>query len=252
MGFDVPASAYAQFMGRYAQPLAEQFLGLVGPQPGQRVLDVGCGPGTVTALLVERLGTEAVAAIDPSPPFVAAVRERLPGTDVRSGSAEQLPWADASFDAAVAQLVVHFMTDPVAGLAEMRRVTRPGGLVAASVWDHAGDRSPLATFSRVARQLDPAAPDEADLAGARAGHLAELFTAAGLSDVRAGDLTVRVRVAGFDDWWQPYTYGIGPAGDYVASLDDASRERLRARCAEALPSGPFEIEASAWVATGRA
>ena len=122
--FDVAADAYASFMGRFAAPLAEQFVDLVGIEPGSRVLDVGCGPGTVTAVLVDRLGADHVAAVDPSPSFVPAVRERLPDVDVREGAAEDLPFADASFDVAVAQLVVPFMADPVRGLSEMGRVVR--------------------------------------------------------------------------------------------------------------------------------
>ena len=181
MSFDVAAESYGRFMGRYSEPLGVEFVRLAGPQPGQRVLDVGSGPGALTALLVERLGPAAVCAIDPSEPFVAAARERLTGVDVRQGSAESLPWADATFDQALAQLVVHFMDDPVTALREMARVTRPGGLVAASVWDYAGARSPLSVFWSAVAELDPDHPGEAGLAGARPGHLAELFAAAGLA-----------------------------------------------------------------------
>ena len=139
MTFDVTAAAYAAFMGRWSQPLALGFADLAGVRGGQRALDVGCGPGALTEQLVARLGSAAVAAIDPSASFVAATRERFPDVDARSGSAEELPFADDAFDLALAQLVVHFMADPVRGLAEMARVTRPGGLVAACVWDHGGD-----------------------------------------------------------------------------------------------------------------
>ncbi|HVU92766.1 MAG TPA: methyltransferase domain-containing protein [Jatrophihabitans sp.] len=251
MGFDVAADAYGRFMGRYSAPLTGELLRLVDPQPGQRALDVGCGPGVVAAALVERLGAASVCAIDPSAPFVPAARQRLPGVDVRNGGAEQLPWPDASFDRAVAQLVVHFMADPVAGLREMARVTRPDGLVAASVWDYGGNRSPLSTFWQVVRETDPEHPGEAALAGAREGHLAQLFAAAGLADVQAGEMTVRVPMAGFDDWWEPFLLGVGPAGQYLAAATRARREQLRQRCAECLPAGPFEVEATAWVTTGR-
>src|SRR4051794_38429233 len=117
-------------MGRFAAPLAWQFVELAGCQPGWRGVDVGCGPGTVTGVLVERLTAGHVAAADPSPSFVSAVRERLPGVDVREAAAEDLPFPDASFDAALCQLVVPFMDDPVRGLSEMGRVARPGGVVA--------------------------------------------------------------------------------------------------------------------------
>src|SRR2546423_9229915 len=144
MALNVAADAYDRFMGRYASRLAAQMADLAGVAAGQRVVDVGCGPGALTAELVRRVGAEAVEAVDPSEPFVAAVKERLPGVDVQLAAAEKLPFADATFDAALAQLVVHFMADPVRGLGEMARVTRAGGVVAACVWDHAGDRSPLA------------------------------------------------------------------------------------------------------------
>ena len=241
-----------RFMGQYSEPLAVRFADLAGIGRGQRVLDVGCGPGALTAELVDRVGIDLVSAVDPSGPFAAAVRERLPGADVRQSPAEQLPFADAAFDTALAQLVVHFMADPVLGLREMRRVTRPGGTVAACVWDHAGDRGPLAAFWSAVRELDPAAGDESDLAGVREGDLADLFAEAGLEDTQSATLTVRVRHAGFDDWWQPFTLGVGPAGDYVASLSPDARAALRERCRHLLPVGTVEITAVAWAAVGRA
>ena len=184
MSFEVSADAYARFMGRWADPLAGEFSAYAGVRAGQRALDVGCGPGALTALLVERLGADAVSAVDPSASFVAATRSRLPGVDVRTGVAEDLPYDDDSVDVALAQLVVHFMADPVAGLTEMRRVTRPDGVVAATVWDHAGLSGPLATFWQAVRELDPAAPGEADLPGTRDGHLVELAAARGGSTSR--------------------------------------------------------------------
>jgi ubiquinone/menaquinone biosynthesis C-methylase UbiE len=156
MSFNVTAVAYGRFMGRYSEPLAVQFAEFADVRAGQQALDVGCGPGALTAQLVERLGADAVAAIDPSPPFVEAIHSRFPEIDARSGVAEDLPFADNSYDVALAQLVVHFMSDPVSGLREMARVTRPGGLVAACVWDHAGGGSPLATFWQAAHDIDPA------------------------------------------------------------------------------------------------
>lgn len=251
MTFDVAAESYGRFMGRYSEPLARDFVRVVDPRPGQRLLDVGCGPGAVSALLVEQVGAEAVCAIDPSAPFVAAARERLPGVDVRQGAAESLPWPDATFDAAVAQLVVHFMTDPVAALREMARVTRPGGLVAASVWDYAGARSPLSVFWDAVAEFDAGHPGEASLAGARPGHLAELFTSAGLGRFESGELTVRVTLSGFDEWWDPFTLGVGPAGVYLAAQDEQRQTELRERCARRLPDGPFEVSATAWLVTAR-
>lgn len=149
------ADAYDRFMGRYSVPLAPKLADLAAVAAGQRVLDVGCGPGALTAELARRLSPDAVAAVDPSESFVAAARERYPGVDVRRAPAEELPFDDETFDAAVAQLVVHFMSDPVVGLGEMARVTRGGGVVAACVWDHAGGRGPLGLFWEAAREIDP-------------------------------------------------------------------------------------------------
>ena len=246
MTFDVAAECYGRFMGRFSEPLASEFAEAVDVRAGQRALDVGCGPGALTAVLVERLGAAAVSAIDPSPPFVAAVRQRLPDVDVRAGVAEELPFPDGTFDLVLAQLVVHFMTDPVAGLREMGRVTRSGGVVAACVWDHAGSGGPLSPFWRAVRSVDPEAPDESELPGAREGHLAELARAAGLRDVESSTVSVTIRFATFADWWEPFTLGVGPAGAYVAALDDGPREALMERCAGELPPAPFEVSASAW------
>jgi SAM-dependent methyltransferase len=250
MSFQVTADAYHQFMGRYSEPLARQFVALVGARRGQRALDVGAGPGALTAALVETLGDDAVSAVEPSAPFVQALRARLPTVDARLAPAEAIPFPDDAFDLVLAQLVVHFMKDPVAGLTEMARVTMPTGTVAASVWDHAGGRGPLALFWRAARDLDPTVHDESDLAGAREGHLVELFGAAGLREVRGGALTVTIPYSDFDDWWRPYTLGVGPAGSYVDSLDPDRREALRRHCQQLLPPGPGVVEAIAWTAVG--
>jgi SAM-dependent methyltransferase len=249
MAFDVAADSYARFMGRYSEPLADQFVELAQIRRGMRALDVGCGPGVLTGRLATRLGAENVAALDPSPPFVAAARERCPGVDVREGSAEVLPFEDGAFDVVLANLVVHFMSDPVAGLREMGRV---GGLVGATVWNHATATGPLSTFWQAAKDLDPDAADEATLPGTGEGDLGALAREAGLRDIDEGTLTVTVPYAGFGEWWEPYTLGVGPAGDHVAGLDDAGRTALRARCAELLPDGPFEVDATAWSVVARA
>ncbi len=153
--FNVAAEVYDRFMGRYSTLLAPQMADFGGVAAGQRVVDVGCGPGALIAELVPRVGESSVSAVDPSPPFVAAARARFPGVMVEEAPAEALPFADDDFDAALAQLVVHFMADPVAGLREMARVTRPGGVVAACVWDLAGGRAPLSLFWDVARERRP-------------------------------------------------------------------------------------------------
>jgi SAM-dependent methyltransferase len=252
VSFDVPAESYGRFMGRFSEPLADEFVALADPRPSQRVLDVGCGPGALTARLADRLGPGQVVAVDPSAPFVAAVRRRLPAVEVHEAPAEHLPLDDDSVATALAQLVVHFMADPVRGLAEMLRVTRPGGLVAACVWDHAGGLGPLSLFWDAVHELDPAAPGESVLAGTRDGHLGELLVAAGADDVTTGRLDVTVPFRGLHDWWEPFTLGVGPAGAYVAGLDDAGRAALRDACAARLPEGPFELTSTAWTGTGRA
>jgi SAM-dependent methyltransferase len=250
VSFAVDAGAYDRFMGRYSVRLAPSFADFAGIAAGRRVLDVGCGPGALTTELVQRVGAAAVAAVDPSAQFVAAARERHPGVQVRVAAAEELPFADAEFDAALAQLVVHFMDDPVRGLAEMARVTRNGGVVAACVWDHAGGHTPLAPFWDAVHELDPNATDESRLAGGHEGHLTELCTKAGLRDVEETALSVSVEHATFEEWWEPFTLGVAPAGAYVTSLDSARQTELRERCQERLGAGPFAIDSRAWSALG--
>src|SRR4051794_28398496 len=179
MTFDVAADAYDRFMGRYSRSLAPQLADLADVRAGQRALDVGCGPGALTTELVGRLGAEAVAAADPSQPFVEAARQRHPGVEVAVAGAEDLPFEDGAFDVSLAQLVVSFMSDPTAGLAVMGRVTRAGGVVAACVWDLAGGKAPLSPYWRAGVEPDPGAHDQAGLPGARGGHLPAPFEAAG-------------------------------------------------------------------------
>lgn len=250
MSFTVAADAYDRFMGRYSVPLAPQLADFAGVAAGQRVLDVGCGPGALTTELVARLGADSVAAVDPSEPFVAAARERHPGVSVHRAAAEELPFGDDEFDAALAQLVVHFMSDPVAGLREMARVTREQGVVAACVWDLAGGDAPLSLFWEAARELDPDVDDESQMAGAREGHLAELLDEAGLHEIEATSLSNTVEHPSFEDWWEPYTLGVGPAGGYAAGLGPEQLARLREGCREKLPEGPFELTFRAWAARG--
>ena len=250
MTFDVAAEAYDRFMGRYSRHLSAPLADLAVVSHGLRAVDVGCGPGALTAELVKRLGPAAVAAVDPSEPFVAAARKRNPGVDIRRAPAEQLPFPDRTFDAALAQLVVHFMSDPVAGLAEMARVTREGGVVAASVWDHAGGNGPLAAFWQAAREMDPDVDDESQRAGTRQGHLAELFEAAGLREIEEAAHSASLEHPTFEAWWEPFTLGVGPAGFHVAGLDAEEQAELRERCRSRLPSPPFVLTATAWATRG--
>jgi SAM-dependent methyltransferase len=250
VAFNVAAEAYDGFMGRYSRLLSAQMAELAGVRSGQRVLDVGCGPGALTGELVARVGPENVAAADPSESFVAAVRARYPGVDVARASAERLPFRDGSFDASLAQLVVHFMADPVVGLREMARVTRRGGIVAACVWDCAGGTGPLGLFWQAAREFDAGARDESDLPGAREGHLGELFAAAGLREIEETKMSANLEHVTFEEWWAPYTHGVGPAGAYTVSLSRKRQVELREACRARLPEAPFTVSAVAWAARG--
>jgi SAM-dependent methyltransferase len=251
VSFAVEADAYDRFMGRYSAPLAPVFADFAAVADASRALDVGCGPGSLTAELVRRLGPAAVAAVDPSDSFVAAAHARYPAVDVRRATAEHLPFEDRAFDATLAQLVVHFFSDPVVGLREMVRVTRDGGVVAACVWDHNGRDGPLSLFWEAARGLDRDVEGESHLAGTREGHLAQLFAAAGLDAIEETALGITVEHPTYDEWWEPFTLGVGPAGAYVAGLDAIRQGELRERCRQMLPPAPFSVTARAWAARGR-
>lgn len=243
------ADSYDRFMGRFSRPLAQVFADRSDVRAGQRALDVGCGPGALTEVLIERLGLDHVEAVDPSPPFVAAVAERFPGLTVREGTAEHLPHADASFDLCLAQLVVHFMPDSVAGLTQMARVTRPGGTVAAAVWDLTpGARGPVSPFHTAVTEVDPTWVASQTRAGGARGELGELFRSAGLGQVRESVLTAEVAMASFEDWWEPFLQGVGPAGDYVAGLDEPALREVRERARRLLPDGAFTMQVDAWCA----
>lgn len=251
MTFEASGEEYERFVGRYLPELGPALADVAGVRQGQRALDVGCGPGGLTRELVSRLGAESVAALDPSASFVVACRERNPGVDVRLGVAEQMPFPDRSFDVALASLVVPFMQDPVRGVREMARVAPA---VAACVWDYTGGMQMLRVFWDAAVAIDPDAPDEKGLIGGSSGDLGRIFAGAGLREIEEGALDVGAEYTGFDDWWEPFEFGIGPAGSYCVSLDDERRAALREECRRRLgdPQAPFRAEARAWFATGNA
>ena len=253
-GFTAAVENYDRFMGRYATGLAPKLADAAGVRAGMRVLDVGCGPGALAVELAGRVGENNVAAIDPAAHFAAACRARIPDADVREGVAESLPWDDDTFDAATCSLVVAWMTDADQGIAEMARVTKPGGTVAAAMWDIPGGGLPmLSHFWRAAREVDPslADDDEQPRAGVREGDLVERFDRAGLQRVTGGTLETSVDYAGFDDYWEPFAGGAGPAtGAFYASLDDARKATLRDTVRASLPGGPFTLPARAWLALG--
>ena len=252
MGFAVSADAYDRFMGRFSAPLAVRFAEWAGVEPGMDVLDVGSGPGALSAALVDRVGSGSVSAVDPMPAFVEAVQQRLPAVRATVAPAESLPFDDGVFDAALANLVVAFMSDARVGVGEMRRVTRPGGTVAASVWQHSDGISPLTPFWQGAHRVDPDAVDEALMLGAREGQLTGLLEECGLTDVRAGALSVEVRFDSFEDWWQPFLYGVGPAGAYLTAQTADRQEQVRAACEDVLGPAPFTVVGQAWCAAGTA
>lgn len=251
MQFAAPAEHYDRFMGRYAPTLAVALADAAGVRFGMRVADVGCGPGGVTGELVARVGAANVAAIDPAPQFAAACRARNPGADVRDGVAEEMPWADGEFDATLSSLVIGFMRDPDQGVREMMRITRPGGVVAVCMWDIAGGgMTMLRIFWAAAREVDPDAYGERMMAGTVMGDIVQRFERAGLDDVTGSALTASADYEGFDDFWEPFTFGVGPAGEYLRSLPDDRRAIVREACRTVLPDGPFTLEARAWCARG--
>ena len=251
MSFEVAADSYTRFMGRFSGPLAVKFVDAVGVAPGQRALDVGCGTGELTRVLVDRLGVGAVAAVDPSAPFVDSLIDLYPTLTVKLAGAEDLPFADAEFDVVLAQLVVLFMADPARGLAEMVRTAKPGGLVGANVWDHGGGKGPLSPFWDAARSINPDAPDESHMPGVHDGELAAMLQRAGLVDITATELTVELHCHTFDDWWSPFLLGVGPAGAYVAALSVNEQSQLRDACKDRMGPGPFVAHAIAWTAWGK-
>lgn len=251
--FDKSGAAYDGFMGRYSKPLAVLFSDFSGVVPGKRALDLGCGPGALTRVLVDRLGVDSVLACDPSESFVGACAKALPGLDVRLGRAEAIPFPDASVDLGLSQLVLHFVSDPTLAITEMRRVVRPGGTIAACVWDFDKEMEMLRHFWDAALSVDKDAPDEARvLKFGREGEISGLFEASGLHDVVGTRLEVEVGYGNFDELWAGFMAGIGPAGSYCVALDDTHRSALREdffrRCGS--PAGGFSLKATARSAKG--
>ena len=254
--FRKPAEAYDRHIGRYGRELARALIAATGVLPGQRTLDVGCGPGALTSELVALLGAQRVAAVDPSVPFVDACRRRLPSVHVEVASAEALPFEAAAFEHTLAQLVVNFMSDPPAGVREMNRVTRPGGTVAAAVWDYAGEMTLLRRFWDAAMAGDPSAADRDEgrcMPFCTSDELGDLWSAAGLAEVNVSSVVVTAGYDGFEDLWQPLELGVAPSGAYAASLPPERRAALKEEFRRRLGVGtdPFQLTARAWIATGR-
>jgi ubiquinone/menaquinone biosynthesis C-methylase UbiE len=255
--FQGPADIYDRFVGRYGPRLALAMCEAAGVREGQRVLDVGCGPGALVSKLAEIVGAESVAGLDPSEPFVQAARARVPGARILVGSAESIPFADGEFDAMLSQLVVNFLADPDQGLREMSRVTRPGGTVAGCVWDYGEGMTMLRAFWEAAAALDPerATPlmESHTMRFSRPEELGGLWENAGLTEVEVSPIVAEAAYDDFDDLWAPFPTGVGPAGAYAAALDDEAQGALRDEFARRLgaPQGPFQLTARAWCAVGR-
>lgn len=246
------AAAYERFMGRWSARLAPLLLDAVALRSPRSVVDVGCGTGHLAAAVVARWPGCQVLGIDPSGPFVAAALERLAGTSAtaRVGDALELPIADGSVDAALASLVLNFVPDPQRATSEMSRVTRAGGVAAASVWDYGGGMGMLRTFWDAVARLDPLGPGQGGETTplSRPGGLAALWGATGLGDVVEGEIAMVMDFTSFEDYWEPFLLGTGPAGAHVGRLPDAGRAALRADLLNRLGPGPFELTARArWV-----
>ena len=248
------ADAYDSFVGRYGPTLSQAHIAAARVAPDQRVLDVGCGTGALTEALAETVGPMRVAAVDPSPAFVDACRRRVPGADVRVGTAEALPAFESPFDAVMSQLVLNFMADAEAGVQAMRAAARSGGTITSCVWDYTDEMTMLRAFWDAALELDRDAPDEGrTMSHCSPEELAALWSTSGLTEVETTELEAEASYEGFDDLWAPFLAGVGPAGAYCAALDPARQDALRERCFERLgaPSGRFVLSARAWFVRGR-
>jgi SAM-dependent methyltransferase len=257
MVFSGSSEGYDRFMGRYSQQLAAPFADFAGLSAGMRALDVGAGTGALTAELVARLGG-GVAAAEPSPDFVHTLRERFPGLDVREASAEALPWADGSFDAVLSQLVITFLADPPAGAREQKRVARPGGVVAACMWER--DAIEVMTVLRAvqAELIPDALSDEGPGRHYRTeDELRALFLGVGLEDVSTTMIAVQSTYASFGEFWDVARASAGPGSRAARAAAEWSPEqvaRARAIAFDALgsPSDSFTLGARCVCARGLA
>lgn len=253
-------SAYERYVGRWSRLVARDFLAWLDVPAGRRWLDVGCGTGALSQTVLERGAPSTLVGIDTSAGFVNHARDHIsdPRASFRVGDAQALPFEDAAFDAAVSGLVLNFVPDPARMVGAMRRVVKPGGVVAAYVWDYAGEMQLMRYFWDAAAALDPAARDLAEglrFPLCRPGPLAELARAAALDEVETWSLDVPTTFRDFDDYWTPFLGGQGPAPAYCMSLSEERRTALREAIRAALPirpDGGIALIARVWAMKGRA
>jgi SAM-dependent methyltransferase len=246
------SQSYERFMGRWSRKLAEPFLDFVGLGPACNVLDVGCGTGALTEAILRRHPHNTAVGVDPSPDFLEEARSRIDGERARFEvvDARSIPEPDASFDAALSMLALNFVPEPMAAVREMSRVTKQGGSVGGVLWDISDGMLMLRRFWDAAVEIDPAADslDERHHALCVENRLMELFQSAGLLGVVGSKLTVPMQFESFDDYWQPFLGGQGPAGAFVQSLANEDREKLRELLRSRLSPGDqkFDLSATAW------
>ncbi len=251
-------TAYEAFMGRWSRLVAPAFLSWLDAAPGLDWLDVGCGTGMLTGAVLEGAAPASIVGVDPSAGFLELASAKVddPRVSFKLGDASHLPVEDASVDVAIAGLVLNFVPDPAAGVAEMHRATRPGGRIAAYVWDYAGEMQMLRRFWDAAMALDPSTIELEQGRQFPICHpeaLRDLFEAAGLREVETRAIDTPTRFADFDDYWSPFLGGQGPAPTYVASLDDRNRDALREHLRATLPTAPdgsIGLIARAWAVAG--
>lgn len=254
------ATAYESFVGRLSRRIAPRFVEWLAVDPDRRWLDVGCGTGALTQAILKTARPASVMGVDPSPAFLEAARAGT--SDVRAtfaeGSATALPVADGSTDAAVAGLVLNFVGDTPAALAELRRVLVPGGTVGAYVWDYAERMEPIRRFFDAAIAVGAPGAEDADEGArfplCRPGPLGEAFRTAGFGDVAVESIEVDADSPDFDAFWTPFTTGVGAAGKYLVDLEPAVRERIRERLLATVPAAPdgsIRLPARAWAVRGR-
>ena len=251
-------SPYERYVGRWSRQVAPLFLAWLRVPAGRRWVDIGCGTGALCAAILDRCSPSSVAGVEPSAGFLATAKENLAGrAALHQGSATAIPMPDASADAVVSGLVLNFVPETKGALAEMSRVARDGGTIGAYVWDYAGKMELMRYFWDAAVELDPDAAklDEgARFPLCRLEELEKLFANAGLEGIEVRPIDVATLFGDFDDYWQPFLGGQGPAPAYAMSLDEPARARLRDRIRQRLPieaSGSIALTARAWAARAR-